>query len=117
MGWADAEDCMTILERMIAHIWSALSGDPLAERAVQAINAWRSEQDEDAAPVMLEELEMPFPRVNYDDAIEMIQNAGGDIEWGEDISAEMADKIASHHPGFSFHHRVADGNETVLHPP
>ena len=102
MGWANAEDCMIILERMIAHIWSALSRDSQAERAIQAINAWRSEQDEDAAPVILEELETPFPRVSYDDAIEIIQNAGGEIEWGEDISAEMADKIAAHHQGFHF---------------
>ena len=102
MGWADAEDSMLVLERMISHIWSALSNDPLAQQAVQVINTWRFEQDEEATPVTLEELETPFPRISYDDAIEMIQSSGGTIEWGEDISAEMADKIAALHPGFHF---------------
>jgi len=102
MGWADAEDSMAILEQMIAYIWTALSKNPLAERAIQAINAWRAEQDEEVAPAVLEVIKTPFPRVTYDDAIEIIQSAGGKIEWGEDISAEMADKIAIHHPGFHF---------------
>jgi len=98
MAWADDEDAMGVLERMIHHIWSEIHehGGGL----IDTINEHRLEQD--LQPIEIEVPELPFPRVPYCDAIAMIQSKGGSIEWGADISAEMADLIAETHPGFHF---------------
>ena len=83
MAWADDEDVMGVLERMINHVWGKI-----AEKAMHLftpINEYRAGQGLD--PVSVEVPSLPFPRLSYDDAISLIQSKGGDIEWGDDIEA------------------------------
>ena len=56
---------------------------------------------------------LPFPRIAYCDAIKMIQDAGEDISWGDDIDS-TCDIIAEKYRD-SLHSSMADGNETFLH--
>ena len=46
--------------------------------------------------------ELPFPRIPYCDAIEIVQKGGGEIEWGDDIESHHCDIIAAEYPGFHF---------------
>ena len=98
MAWANDEDVMGVQERMIHHIWSSIANND--SNLIDDINSFRRAQDQEEIEVEIPTL--PFPRVEYSDAIEMIKAAGQDIEWGDDIEAHHADIIAEHHPGFHF---------------
>ncbi|GBF41974.1 asparaginyl-tRNa synthetase [Leptospira ellinghausenii] len=45
---------------------------------------------------LLQTLEKPFPRVEYGDAIQILKDAGENIEWGEDINAEREQILTTH---------------------
>ena len=99
-SWATDDDVMGVLERMIHHIWSSIASDPTCQAHVATINAWRATQDEEPIEVIVPDL--PFPRVEYDDAIRIIKERGGKIEWGDDIDAENSDLLAQGLPQFYF---------------
>ena len=89
---------MGVLERMIHSIWSRVAADD--QDLVDIINAYRHTQGLES--VVVEVPELPFPRIPYDDAIEIVKQGGGDIEWGDDIESHHCDLIASKYPGFHF---------------
>ena len=99
-SWANDEDVMGVLERMIRHMWKSVAEDPESQNFIGTINAYRATQDEEAIEVIVPEL--PFPRLSYCDAIETIQRKGGKIEWGDDIDAENSDLLAEDLPQFYF---------------
>ena len=98
MAWADDEDVMGVLERMINHVWTIISKHEM--HLFEPINEFRSSQGQEPVEVVIPSI--PFPRVSYDDAIALIQKKGGDINWGDDISAAHCDLIADEYPGFYF---------------
>ena len=98
MAWADDEDVMGVLERMINHVWAKISKQEM--HLIEPINEFRSSQGKEPVEVVIPSI--PFPRVSYDDAIALIQKKGGDINWGDDISAAHCDLIADEYPGFYF---------------
>jgi len=99
-SWANDEDVMGILERMIHHIWQSISEDQECLDHIATINQFRATQDEE--PIELIVPELPFPRVSYCDAIKIIKDKGGKIEWGDDIDAENSDLLAVDLPQFYF---------------
>lgn len=99
-SWADDNDVMGVLERMIHHIWKSIAEDGESKVHITTINEYRATQDEDPIEVIVPEL--PFPRVEYDDAIRIIKEKGGKIEWGDDIDAENSDLLAEDLPQFYF---------------
>ncbi|EOQ88077.1 asparagine--tRNA ligase [Leptospira yanagawae serovar Saopaulo str. Sao Paulo = ATCC 700523] len=52
--------------------------------------------DRDPQP-LLNYLEKPFPRVDYKEAINILQSAGEAITWGEDINAEREQILTNHY--------------------
>jgi aspartyl-tRNA synthetase len=100
MAWANDNDCMAVQERMIQHIWSEIAANDM--HLIDRINEWRTEQDPPKPAITVEVPELPFPRVEYSDAIEIIKAAGGSIEWGDDIEAHHADLLAAEYSGFYF---------------
>lgn len=98
MAWGSDEDVMGVQERMIHHIWSSVASND--GKLIEDINSFKRSQGEEE--IVVEIPTLPFPRVEYSDAIEMIKSAGQEIEWGDDIEAHHADIIAEHHPGFHF---------------
>jgi asparaginyl-tRNA synthetase len=44
----------------------------------------------------LEKLQKPFPRISYDEAVEIIENNGGDIEYGADFGATDETILGEH---------------------
>ena len=99
-SWANDDDVMGVLERMLHHIWKSVAEEDEAQALIATINAYREEQGE--APVEVIVPELPFPRVEYDDAIRIIKEKGGTIEWGDDIDAENSDLLAQDLPQFYF---------------
>jgi aspartyl-tRNA synthetase len=100
MAFADDDDVMGVQERMIHHIWKCVAEND--QNLIDLINQWRGEQEPPLELITVEVPSLPFPRVAYGDAIEIIQAAGERISWGDDIEAHHADMIAVKYPGFYF---------------
>ena len=97
-AWMDDEDVMGVLERMIHHIWGAVAAND--QNLIDVVNEYRTIQGQE--PVTVEVPSMPFPRIPYCDAIDIVKEGGGEIEWGDDIESHHCDIIAAQHPGFHF---------------
>ena len=99
-SWANDDDVMGVLERMIHHIWKSIAEEEESQALIAIINQYREGQGEEPVEVIVPQL--PFPRVEYDDAIRIIKERGGTIEWGDDIDAENSDLLAQDLPQFYF---------------
>lgn len=97
-AWCDDEDVMGVLERMIHSIWKSVSEKD--GHLIETINHYRTAQGME--PVKVEIPEVPFPRISYDEAIDIVKSGGGQIEWGDDIESHHCDLIAEKYPGFHF---------------
>ena len=97
-AWMDDEDVMGVQERMIHHIWGQVAANDLD--LIDVVNEYRTSQDQE--PVTVEVPSLPFPRIPYCDAIEIVKAGGGEIEWGDDIESHHCDIVAAQYPGFHF---------------
>ena len=99
-SWSTDDDVMGVLERMIHHMWQSIANDEESQSYIATINDYRASKGEEPVEVIVPEL--PFPRVSYCDAIRIIKEKGGKIEWGDDIDAENSDLLAEDLPQFYF---------------
>ena len=97
-AWMDDEDVMGVQERMIHHIWGEVAAND--QSLIDVVNEYRASQGRN--PVILEVPAVPFPRIPYCDAIEIVKAGGGEIGWGDDIESHHCDIIAAEYPGFHF---------------
>nr|AIF05243.1 aspartyl-tRNA synthetase (DARS, aspS) [uncultured marine group II/III euryarchaeote KM3_181_C06] len=97
-AWMDDEDVMGVQERMIHHIWGEVAAND--QSLIDVVNEYHASQGRD--PVILEVPAVPFPRIPYCDAIEIVKAGGGEIGWGDDIESHHCDIIAAEYPGFHF---------------
>nr|AIF00428.1 aspartyl-tRNA synthetase (DARS, aspS) [uncultured marine group II/III euryarchaeote KM3_133_A04] len=86
MSWADDDDVMGVMERLVATCAESVSQEAEALAALEM------------APL---EVELPLPRITYDEAI-VIASAKADITWGDDLSMEVTRAIAEQYGGFYF---------------
>ena len=85
------DDVMCVQERMIHHIWKTVAEND--QDQIDIINEYRASQGDE--PISVEVPSLPFPRIEYCDAIKMIQDAGVEITWGDDIESSHCDIIAA----------------------
>ena len=97
-AWMNDEDVMCVQERMIHHIWSQVAAND--QNLIDVINEYRASQEQD--PITVQVPSLPFPRISYCEAIEIVKEGGGEIEWGDDIESHHCDLIAAKYPGFHF---------------
>jgi nondiscriminating aspartyl-tRNA synthetase len=97
-AWMNDEDVMGVQERMINHIWTCVAQND--QNLIDSINAYRNSQGNDSIKVEIPSI--PFPRIAYCDAIEIVKSGGAEIEWGDDIESHHCDIIAAKYPGFHF---------------
>ena len=97
-AWMNDEDVMGVQERMINHIWKSV--EDKNQNLIDVINEYRISQGQERISVEVPSL--PFPRIPYCDAIEIVKAGGGESEWGDDIESQHCDIIAAKYPGFHF---------------
>ncbi len=97
-AWMDDEDVMGVQERMIHHIWESVAAND--QNLIEMINEWKRSQNE--PEITVEAPSLPFPRISYCEAVELVKAGGGEIDWGDDIESNHCDIIAEQHPGFHF---------------
>ena len=83
MAFADLEECMRVQEEFVSYIVQTA----LRERAPELDILER-----DTAP--LQRVQPPFPRISYDQAVEMLNRGGVAITWGEDFGSPHETYIA-----------------------
>jgi nondiscriminating aspartyl-tRNA synthetase len=84
MSFADDDVVMGVMERLVDSAARAVAKET---EALETLGM---------API---ELELPLPRITYDEAIE---KSNGKVEWGEDLSMEATREIAQQMNGFYF---------------
>ena len=118
IAWATNEEVMTHGEGVVRHIASTL----LDERSDELQSLGRDLE------LIGRYADTPFPRMRYDEAIEILQRKGVDVEWGQDLDYSK-EKILTqdfdvphfltHYPKIAkpFYHRVdpSDDNYVLCH--
>ena len=97
-AWMNDEDVMGVQERMIHHIWSEVAAND--QGLLDVVNEYRASRGQES--VSVEVPSVPFPRISYCEAIEIVKAGGGEIEGGDDIESHHCDIIAAEYPGFHF---------------
>lgn len=79
----DFKGIMRVQEELVAHLCQSLSKEAKEELKLlrRNVNA-------------MEKVKAPFPRLTYDEAIEMLQEDGINIFWGEKLTWELGKKIS-----------------------
>jgi asparaginyl-tRNA synthetase len=86
VAWYDSDDNMRLQEDFVSY---------LVQRVLERRPAELAELGRDTSK--LETVRPPFPRINYSDAIEILQTKGSRIRWGEDLGAEDEALLVQHH--------------------
>lgn len=76
VAWNDNDDNMRLQEEFVSCI---------VQRALERCADELATLERDTSK--LENVKAPFPRISYDDAIELLHSKGSDIDWGEDFGA------------------------------
>jgi len=82
--FCDLECLLKVIDEFITHICHEL-----AEKAAEELRTLGRD------PADLARIEPPFPRLRYDEAVEMLQAKGVQIEWGEDLTWTCEKALAS----------------------
>ena len=95
VAWNDSNDNMRLQESLVSY---------LVERALERCRDELKLLERDTTK--LESVTPPFPRINYTDAVRILQEKGHDIPWGSDLGAPDETAIAEGHdrPVFVFNY-------------
>ncbi len=77
-AWYSMEDMMKVSEELVAYILSRVLEENRSE--LEFLKRDTS--------ILKNSTETPYPRIRYDEAIEILQKKGVSIEWGEDLGAD-----------------------------
>ena len=83
MAYVDLEGCMEVEEQFVTHIVQRVLERRARELALL---------ERDLEP--LRRVEPPFPRIAYDEAVEILNRKGVPLEWGEDFGAPHETALA-----------------------
>jgi asparaginyl-tRNA synthetase len=76
MAWYDSADNMRLQEEFVSY---------LVQRALERCTEELALLERDVEP--LKRVQPPFPRVDYSDAVKILQEKGQEIQWGDDLGA------------------------------
>jgi asparaginyl-tRNA synthetase len=115
IAWATNEEVMTHGEGVVRHIASTL----LDERSDELQSLGRD------LDLVARYADSPFPRMRYDEAIEILQGKGVDVEWGQDLDYSKEKVLTqdfdvphflTHYPKIAkpFYHRVDPSDDKYV---
>lgn len=95
VAWNDSDSNMCLQEDFVAY---------LVGRSLERCKPELTELERDTSA--LERVVPPFPRVNYTDAVAMLQRKGSAIQWGDDLGAEDETRVVEEYdrPVFVFNY-------------
>lgn len=103
MAWHDLDSMMDVAEALVDH-------------AVQRVYENRKEELEILGR-KFEPPQRPYPRISYDEAIDIAQSRGVQIEWGDDMSTEAERVVSLEFDRPVFVHRYPKQAKAFYHAP
>jgi asparaginyl-tRNA synthetase len=99
IAFAELEDAMDVQEQLV----SAILAQVLEKHATDLVE----HLGRDLEP--LRQIEPPFPRITYDEAVERLRDGGHDFEWGDDFGAPHETFLSEQfdRPVFVYHYPSA----------
>ena len=94
MAYADLDDCMRLAEEFVSYI---------VQRALTRRKSELETLKRDTTS--LEKVKPPFPRISYDEAVEILHQEGLEFEWGDDFGSPHETALAKHFEKPLFVHR------------
>jgi len=94
MAFCDLEENMRVQEEMLSYVVGRVLKNRKAELVVLERDLSR-----------LEKVKPPFPRLSYDEAVEILRQSGVEFEWGNDFGAPDETILAERHELPVFVHR------------
>ncbi len=94
MAFCDLEENLRVQEEMLSYV---------IQRVLQRRRVELQTLDRDLS--RLEKIRPPFPRLSYDEAVEILRQSGVDFEWGNDFGAPDETILAERHELPVFVHR------------
>ncbi|MHB0875233.1 MAG: asparagine--tRNA ligase [Anaerolineae bacterium] len=85
MAFVQLDGDMEVMEQFVAHI---------VQSTLRHCQPELKELGRDTAP--LEKVELPFPRLQYDEAVRLLNEWGVPMEWGDDFGAPQETAIGEH---------------------
>jgi asparaginyl-tRNA synthetase len=68
-------------------------------------------------PKEMEDVKVPFPRMSYDEAVDIIKKEGGEAKWGDDLGWEQEKVLTMKYKVPFFVHRYPKGVKAFYHMP
>jgi len=94
MAYADLDDCMRLAEEFVSYI---------VQRALTRRKTELETLKRDTTS--LEKVKPPFPRISYEEAMEILHQEGLEFEWGDDLGAPHETALANRFEKPLFVHR------------
>lgn len=94
MAYFDVDDNMKLQEEMVYFV---------IQRVLERCRPELQILERDISK--LENIKLPFPRISYTEAVELLKKAGQEFEWGDDFGAPHETIIGSHFDAPVFVHR------------
>lgn len=94
MAFCDLDGCLEVVEQMLSY-----AVQEVVKRSAADLRLL--ERD----PEVLEKVRPPFPRISYDDALQILREEGLEIPWGEDLGAPHEAAISARFDRPVFVHR------------
>ncbi|MFP3869538.1 MAG: asparagine--tRNA ligase [Syntrophobacteria bacterium] len=85
VAYADLEDVLCLAEKLVIHLVDSV----LTHRCRELQTLGRDESK-------LRAIVPPFPRITYDEAIELLREKGVSVEWGQDFGAPEETLLSEH---------------------
>jgi asparaginyl-tRNA synthetase len=85
MAFADLAECMTVEEELVSYV---------VQRCLQNRATELEALERDTS--YLKNVVPPFPRITYDEAIDLLKKAGVEVEWGDDFGAPHETALGEH---------------------
>ncbi|APS41833.1 Asparaginyl-tRNA synthetase [Weissella jogaejeotgali] len=86
MAWMDQEDSLKIQERYISYLIQSV-----LDRNEYELDLLGRDKD-----LLKSYTQLPYPRVSYDDAVELLQENAFDVKWGVDFGSPEETFLANH---------------------
>ena len=86
MAWMDQEDSLNIQERYISYLIQSV-----LDRNEYELDLLGRDKD-----LLKSYTQLPYPRVSYDDAVELLQENAFDVKWGVDFGSPEETFLANH---------------------
>ncbi|RLG46747.1 MAG: asparagine--tRNA ligase, partial [Thermoproteota archaeon] len=103
MAWCDLGGVMDVVEGLVHH---------MAEKVAE-----ECQEELEILGRRFEPPPRPFPRISYDEAVEIARRKGVDIEWGDDFGTEAERAVSTEFDAPVFVHRYPKRAKAFYHMP